>query len=92
MNILEVLLKLLLAIALGGIIGVGLGWTVDKIINFGANIYIERQGGFPAQMFFTPWWLVAGGIGFSILVSLIAGSYPAARAAQVDPIKALRHD
>ena len=77
---------------LGGAIGVVLGWSVDKIINFGANIYIQRQGGFPAKMFFTPWWLVAGGIGFSVLISLIAGSYPAARAARVDPIKALRHD
>lgn len=78
--------------ALGGVLGIFLGWGVGKVINFGANIYIQRQGGTPAQMFFIPWWLVAGGIGFSILVSLMAGSYPAARAARVDPIKALRHD
>lgn len=78
--------------ALGGVFGVALGWSVSKVINFGANIYIERQGGRAAQMFFTPWWLVACAIGFSVLVSLLAGSYPAARAARVDPIKALRHD
>lgn len=78
--------------ALGGAVGVVLGWSVDTIINFGANVYIKQQGGAPAQMFFTPWWLVAGGIGFSVLISFLAGSYPANRAARVDPIKALRHD
>ena len=39
-----------------------------------------------------PFWLIGGAIGFSIGVSLLAGSYPAARAARLDPIRALRHD
>jgi ABC-type antimicrobial peptide transport system permease subunit len=39
-----------------------------------------------------PFWLIGGAIGFSIVVSLLAGSYPAARAARLDPIRALRHD
>ena len=54
--------------------------------------YIKSQGGSPENMFLLPWWLIAGGILFSILVSLVAGSYPAARAARLDPIRALRHD
>jgi putative ABC transport system permease protein len=77
---------------LGGVAGIVLGWSVGRAINFGANIYIERQGGTPGNLFSLPWWLVGGAIGFSIAVSLLAGSYPAARAAKLDPIRALRHD
>jgi putative ABC transport system permease protein len=77
---------------LGGLAGVAIGWTVGRIINFGANWYIKSQGGDPGNLFSLPLWLVAGSIGFAIVVSLIAGSYPARRAARLDPIQALRHD
>jgi putative ABC transport system permease protein len=77
---------------LGGLAGVALGWAVGRIINIGANIYIQQQGGTPGNLFSLPFWLVGGAIGFSIVVSLLAGSYPAGRAAKLDPIQALRHD
>jgi ABC-type antimicrobial peptide transport system permease subunit len=76
----------------GGVAGVALGWIVGQLINFGANIYIQNQGGTPGNLFSLPIWLIGGAIGFSIAISLIAGSYPAARAARLDPIQALRHD
>jgi putative ABC transport system permease protein len=76
----------------GGVAGVALGWIVGRLINFGANIYIQNQGGTPGNLFSLPIWLIGGAIGFSIAISLIAGSYPAARAARLDPIQALRHD
>lgn len=77
---------------LGGVAGIILGWTVGRVINFGANIYIERQGGTPGNLFSLPWWLIGGALAFALLVSLIAGSYPARRAARLDPIQALRHE
>ncbi len=76
----------------GGISGILLGWGASRAINYGANLYIQSQGGTPANLFSLPWWLILGGIAFAIAVSLIAGSYPASRAAKLDPIQALRHD
>jgi putative ABC transport system permease protein len=77
---------------LGGMTGVVLGWAVGRVINFGANWYIESQGGTTGNLFSLPLWLVSGAIVFSWLVSLAAGVYPATRAARLDPIQALRHD
>ena len=77
---------------LGGVAGVVLGWAVGRIINLGANIYIRSQGGTTVDLFSLPFWLISSAIAFSIVVSLVAGSYPASRAARLDPIQALRHD
>jgi putative ABC transport system permease protein len=77
---------------MGGVGGVALGWLVGRIINFGANVYIRNQGGEGGNLFALPIWLIAISIGFSVFVSLIAGSYPAARAAKLNPMQALRHD
>ncbi len=77
---------------MGGVFGLVLGWGVGRVINVGANWYMERQGVPATNLFLIPWWLVAGGIAFALLVSLIAGSFPAMRASRLDPIQALRHD
>jgi putative ABC transport system permease protein len=77
---------------LGGAVGIALGWVVGRAINFGANIYIQNQGGTAGNLFSLPLWLIGGAMAFSWLVSLLAGSYPATRAARLDPIQALRHD
>jgi putative ABC transport system permease protein len=76
----------------GGAAGVGLGWSIGKIINFGANVYMERQGLPSQQIWFVPWWLVGGALAFSLVASLASGAYPAARAAKLDPVEALRYE
>jgi putative ABC transport system permease protein len=76
----------------GGVVGVILGWIIGKVINAGTNIYLRKQN-IPSETFWSvPWWLVLGAVVFSVAVSLISGLYPAARAAKLDPVKALRYE
>ncbi len=77
---------------LGGVAGVALGWAIGRIINFATNIYLRRESIAPDNFWSVPWWLVALAIGFSFLVSLISGLYPASRAAKLDPVQALRYE
>jgi putative ABC transport system permease protein len=77
---------------MGGAAGVVLGWMIGRAINFGTNIYLHRMK-MPAENLWTvPLWLVVGAIGFAVLVSVLAGIYPAARAAKLDPVQALRYE
>ncbi|MFC2123803.1 ABC transporter permease [Bacteroidota bacterium] len=75
--------------AIGGLI---LGWIVTEIANYVANSQFRPLGEEPIDFFYFPVWLILGSIVFSISISLLAGMYPASRAANIDPVKALRHD
>jgi putative ABC transport system permease protein len=77
---------------IGGVLGVVLGWVIGRAINFGTNIYLRRMK-MPAENLWTvPLWLVGGAVIFAVLVSVLAGIYPAARAAKLDPVQALRYE
>jgi putative ABC transport system permease protein len=77
---------------LGGVFGTLLGWLIGRAINIGTNIYF-RSIGIPAEKILAvPWWLVAAAIGVALVVSLVSGMYPAARAARLDPVQALRYE
>ncbi len=77
---------------LGGVVGVALGWAIGHIINLGTNIYLKRQALPPESFWAVPWWLVGAAIVFAFVVSLVSGLYPAARAARLDPVQALRYE
>jgi putative ABC transport system permease protein len=77
---------------LGGVIGVALGWAIGQVINLGTNIYLKSQSFPPEHFWAVPLWLVGFALLFSFLVSLAAGLYPAARAARLDPVQALRYE
>jgi ABC-type antimicrobial peptide transport system permease subunit len=76
----------------GGAAGCVLGWATSLLINRVVNFYLARQGMPFVNYFAFPVWIFLGAVGFSLLVSLVSGIYPARRAARVDPVVALRHD
>lgn len=65
----------------GGLLGIGFGVLVPEMIS--------RFAGMPTVV--SPFSLVLS-VGISMSVGLVFGIYPALRAAQLDPIEALRHE
>jgi putative ABC transport system permease protein len=76
----------------GGIFGVTLGWLIGQALTWGTTIYLRRQDLPSVKISYVPWWLAASAIIFAIAVSLVAGLYPAARAAKLNPVEALRYE
>lgn len=77
----------------GGVIGTLVAWGVDGLANRLAYRFILKpQGASYVDFFSLPIWLSLGAILFALSVSILAALYPAARAARIDPVKALRHD
>lgn len=78
---------------LGGVGGVALGWGVAYGIEIGVNYYAQLRSVTKHLALFTfPVWLLAATVLFSVTVSVIAGVYPAWRAARIDPIRVLRRE
>ena len=77
----------------GGIIGTILGWLLGKLLNWLIPVIFRWQDVTMQGTFFqVSWWLVAGALAFATLVGLLAGLYPAARAARLAPLDALRYE
>lgn len=62
---------------LGILLGILIGWAVASSLDFD---------------FTTPWKAMLWATGITILVAILAGSYPAAKAAKQDPIESLRYE
>jgi len=69
------------------------GWLLGKGLNV-LILEILRWQEVPVQgtFFIVSWWLVLAALVFATLVGLLAGLYPAARAARLPPLDALRYE
>jgi putative ABC transport system permease protein len=77
---------------IGGFLGVIIGALIGFGMNFATNTYLRRQGLPRLTVSSIPWWMIVSAIAFSIAVSLVAGLYPASRAARLNPVEALRYE
>jgi len=68
----------------GGALGLAIGYGL------GALVAGMLPGDWPAAH--VPFWAVALAFGFSSLVGIFFGIYPAGKAAALDPIEALRYE
>ncbi|MFB3827424.1 MAG: ABC transporter permease [Bryobacteraceae bacterium] len=67
---------------LGGLIGMLIGWGISGLTGLV----------FPTLPTAVPLWAVASGVLVSVGVGLFFGSWPASRAARLDPVEALRYE
>ncbi|RJQ33497.1 MAG: ABC transporter permease [Actinobacteria bacterium] len=76
----------------GGVFGLSAGCAAGLLVNAFINYLAGRFGGAGQPIFSTPIWFALMAIFFSLLVSLLAGVYPALRAGKLSPIEALRYE
>ncbi len=67
--------------SVGGVIGMVIGFLMAWVISLTLKL--------PSTV---TWWSVVLGFGFSAAVGIFFGWYPAQRAAELDPIEALRYE
>jgi len=65
------------------------GGVIGLIIGLAGALLMSKLGGWPAAI---ASWAPPLALGFSALVGVVFGAYPSWRAAQLDPIEALRRE
>ncbi len=82
--LLQFLIEAVTLSVFGGLLGILLGMG-------GGMLAASLIPGFPAESH-TPLWAIALAVAFAGLVGVLFGTYPAAKAASLDPIEALRYE
>jgi putative ABC transport system permease protein len=78
---------------IGGVIGIISGWGLGLLLNRVILWYIEReQLPIRGDFFVVTPTLALVSLLFATLIGVVAGLYPANRAARLDPLMALRHE
>jgi hypothetical protein len=78
---------------IGGVVGVILGTLLGRMVDWIGHLYLTNEGvtGI-GRISIVPPWLAIGAVIFAALIGVLGGFYPAARAAKLDPVAALKHE
>jgi putative ABC transport system permease protein len=76
--------------ALGGAAGLAVGGLLVAGLDWGVNLYLDSVGVPPVTVLDTSLLVALAIWGGAVLVSLLAGIFPARRAARIEPAEALR--
>jgi putative ABC transport system permease protein len=82
--LLQFLIEAVALALLGGVLGLGLGYGLGVLV-----IHLVPVDLPPA---YVPLWAILLAFGFSAVVGIFFGIYPAGKAARMDPIEALRYE
>ena len=76
---------------LGGILGLFFSLGISKIINLvGGSFLADMSGGAGGKISIIPVWLAFASVGFSSLIGILSGYYPAKRAMNLSALEAIK--
>jgi putative ABC transport system permease protein len=80
----QFLVEAVVLCCIGGLIGLGFGQLLTMVVAHIPKVPLEKA--------YIPGWAAAMSLGFSAIVGIFFGFFPALKAARLDPIEALRHE
>jgi putative ABC transport system permease protein len=80
----QFLVEAVVLCCVGGLVGLGLGQLLTFAIAKIPNVNLDKA--------YIPGWAILMSLGFSAMVGVFFGMFPAVKAARLDPIEALRHE